>query len=929
MKELDYQKKAIEKLCIYSIELLDEKDDGVIVFQAPTGSGKTIMLAESLSRIAKTMHGKEELAFVWISVNYLHEQSKEKLENYFEDKRLLDCISINEIQNNEIEGNQILFINWESLNKAGNVFMLDNERDWNLSKVIGNTREGYRKIILIIDESHRNIKTEKSKDILDIISPNLTIAVSATPKEISSDHKITVKRADVIAQEMIKSEIQINPGLKQAETNEDVVEAALRKRRYLKKQYEAVGSDINPLLLIQIPRKSPGDVREPEYRIVEILNRRDMTVQNGKVAIWLSGGDKKVNLDLLETNNSDVDVLIFKEAVALGWDCPRASILLLQREWNTENYIFNIQTLGRIMRMPEHKHYEDNPDLNIGYVYTASDNFSVVEDLAKDYVSKQIMQRDNTIYGDIDLPSEHIRRKRENTRLSSEFRKCLLKVAEIKDLKKINTSIVQFSKKIGVDGKTLDIDNVQTIKFGNETDILKDKEEVCDEYTKFLRSKTFPFAPIDSTDVLKSSMRSLFKKWFEIDDEDKIANIVINPKNRSEIEQLIELGKEEYKQLPEKTDIVNRYKKWQVPETVSIFDDYETKMNIKKSILTPYSIRKNKNETLIMSEPEEYFIAKLEKTDDDVLWWFKNRERESKYFGIAYEKEDGHLYAFYPDFIIKTKQEILIIEIKHDRDFKNENILKLNAGEAYNRNYRGEEKLYCWMISPMDYFTFFKTLREQDLDNFSSQYKKNLLRNAQSRKIVSEKEKQPSKQDQELIEEYDKELTKAISAVEDKNAKIHFLKMELREAKNNLLAAEAVREYGDKFAQTERAELKISKPFNICILGEVIGENLIKRELNNYFLKYGTNATDWNIDFFNNTKLRKSDVLGKLKKGQSKYSLIITAQIHHHSGKGNPSANLLTELKNEKYVDYIIGCSPKNKLTVGNILDKLDEHLTK
>ena len=150
-----------------------------------------------------------------------------------------------------------------------------------------------------------------------------------------------------------------------------------------------------------------------------------LRLKTENLALWLAEKDKKKNLDYLENHDSEVDVLVFKEAIVQGWDCPRASILLLQREWNAENYVFNIQTLGRIMRMPEQKHYENYPALNIGYVYTASDNFEIVDDLAKDYVSKDQMVRDNTIYKDIYLPSELVRRKRELFRLSGEFKDCL------------------------------------------------------------------------------------------------------------------------------------------------------------------------------------------------------------------------------------------------------------------------------------------------------------------------------------------------------------------------------------------------------------------------------------------------------------------------------------------------------------------------
>jgi type III restriction enzyme len=235
MKDLAYQKKYIKELVSISVGYIEDEDPKLIVFQAPTGAGKTIMLAEAMSLIVKELGGQKELAFVWISVNALHEQSKEKLEEHFENERLLDCISINEIQNNEIEQNQIVFVNWDSLNKEGiSLFMSDNEKDWNLNKVAENTRDEGRSIILIIDESHRTAKTSKSQEIVSMIRPKLTIEVSATPKEgVTNDHKIMVKLSEVVAEGMIKEGIQINPGLGRVQTNEDIVREALKTERKL------------------------------------------------------------------------------------------------------------------------------------------------------------------------------------------------------------------------------------------------------------------------------------------------------------------------------------------------------------------------------------------------------------------------------------------------------------------------------------------------------------------------------------------------------------------------------------------------------------------------------------------------------------------------------------------------------------------------
>ena len=82
-----------------------------------------------------------------------------------ENEKLLECIAINEIQNNCLDENEILFVNWESLNKEDNLFIKDNERDWNLTKVVENTKDEDREIVLIIDESHRAAKTSKAKEV--------------------------------------------------------------------------------------------------------------------------------------------------------------------------------------------------------------------------------------------------------------------------------------------------------------------------------------------------------------------------------------------------------------------------------------------------------------------------------------------------------------------------------------------------------------------------------------------------------------------------------------------------------------------------------------------------------------------------------------------------------------------------------------------
>lgn len=124
-------------------------------------------------------------------------------------------------------------------------------------------------------------------------------------------------------------------------------------------------------------------------------------------------------------------------------------------------------------------------------------------------------------------------------------------------------------------------------------------------------------------------------------------------------------------------------------------------------------------------------------------------------------------------------------------------------------------------------------------------------------------------------------------------------------------------------------QLKMNEKFIILILGEISGDkNKFQESLNNHLSKYNIKPNEWDIDLWSNKKI-KNKSLKSLKKGQSKYNLIITAQIHHHSSKGNKEQNLLIELSsNMQYIDVKIGCKPQSLLTVNNFIDKIDEYIS-
>lgn len=942
MKEVEYQKEYIKKLVDIATGFLtdDDRDSETIIFQAPTGSGKTYMVSQAITQLVKD-NSNIAFAFIWISVNKLHEQSLNSLSRYFEDERLLECLENTELNNNTIEQNEIMFINWESINKENSLFRVDNEQNWNLQNVIENTKDEGRTIVLLIDESHRNAKTDKSKELIDIISPRLVIEITATPKN-SSGYPIKIPLRKVINEGMIKKEIQINNAKQDSiKNNNDLLLSALRKRKQLQTAYQSLGKNINPLLLIQIPNRKANDIIQPEDEIIEILSNQDITIHNGKLALWLS--EDKRNKEDIESQTSPVEVLIFKEAIALGWDCPRASILFLQREWNNERFEFNIQTLGRIMRMPEQMHYDEKPELNIGYVYSASNAFTVVEELAKDYVSEQKLVIDNDIYNKKpQLFSEHIRRKRELTRLSGDFKNIFNEAAKENNLKEnINVDITRIRKTIGVGGRIDELDKGQDVDFDISKEITLSGGELQSSYDTFIRQSVNPYEISRSQNVLKTTIRSWCKSELNIGDEEKIQKIVLAKQgNNTRFKQVIEDAKDLYGNLPTKTDEIIKNPNWEIPAFVNIFSNFEKIEPSKKSILKQedsncFLAKTDKNGLSELSKPEKDFIIGMESSDDYLQWWFKNGKGESKYFSIAYKKEDGFLYGFYPDFIIKTKKETIIVEIKDDKDFKADNYYKLLAGRDYLSRLTAEETTRFYILSPVDYFEFFKRLNEMDLDNFQSNYEKHLTKFIKSQQLQISAKIESNEKLSKVEEEYQKlftEYEKSITQLQDEAFKRELTELELEEAKkiieqykfNIEILSKTI---PSKSEETELKTLNIPIPFNICVLGEVSDEGLIRKELNQYFQKLGVEINDWSIDFFNNTKLQNTDILKSLVKGQSKYNLILTGQIFHHSGKGNKKANIISELKNEKYIPHEIASNPKDILTPDKTLESIDKYV--
>lgn len=650
----NYQEKYTDELKNKVNDFLNSEYNKICTFKSPTGSGKTIMMAEFVKRLVDNREDGKEIAFIWITVHKLHEQSKEKLEKYYENLQVITCSVFEDLQDKQIQDKEILFFNWQSINQENNLYIRDGENENNLSNIIKNTQDEGREIILIIDESHHTASSEKSQDVIKKINPKITIEVSATPHISNVDYLVNIDLEEVKREEMIKKYIILNHKLSNKEalsTDELIIKTALEKRFELKNNYERENSNVNPLVLIQLPDSKSG-MLDRKDEIIKILNSKfDINTNNGKLAIYLSDKDNKINLENIEKNDNEVEVLIFKQAIALGWDCPRSSILVLFREW--KKFEFSIQTIGRIIRMPETMHYS-NDELNIAYVYTNIADIHIAEDVAKDYITIYESVRREKIYDGVDLKSIYIKRKHEKTRLTGKFSDIFYDTAlDCKLLDKISLDPLEIKNKILTDGRIEQLDKEQTIEGTNVIFLNTSPLELQNRFDLFLRECSEGFAQVHSSERIRRSLYTFFGQETNKINWVEIQKIILSSHNKNYFIDAINRAKDRFR-----TEIVEKIEKeveeeltWNVPKNTEYTKIYE-ESNYKKCIMKPAYTKTNvANEINFMKFLDE---------NNQVKWWFKNGESDKKYFAIKYiDPEDGELHAFYVDFIVRMNDNAI------------------------------------------------------------------------------------------------------------------------------------------------------------------------------------------------------------------------------------------------------------------------------
>lgn len=640
-----------------------------IILKSPTGSGKTIILLSYIEQYL--LHADHEMIFCWLTPGKgeLEKQSEEKMEKYIPNAKTGD---IQDILLQGFKEGYTYFINWEMITNKNNTALKETERK-NLFNRIAEAHRQDKKFIVIIDEEHLN-NTTKANDILNALDHEKEIRVSATTKELPTAEYYEIPEVEVINSGLITRALYINDNIdvdsmESLEVeSEYLIDVADKKRKEIDQAYREIEEDIRPLIIVQFPNMSDRFIEKIEEKLESLGYNYD----NKMVAKWLD--DTKINVDGITEDMATPIFLLMKQAVATGWDCPRAKVLIKLRENMSEN--FEIQTLGRLRRMPRARHY-GNDLLDFCYLYTFDEKYKdKVINAGNAYEVRRVFLKEKC--KTFTLTKELRNRDYEYVNEKEVLYKAYDYFTDKYKLTNDKTKNKEIMENNGFITGTKIYNQYRKGKFQKLSDIAKEQEGEYHKISYEVSTHDHGIDCLHSVNMVKKAIglrsnktravlqhllhqriRSRKKilslnnrEWyaFMINNAYQLRDDFVELAAKPNVKQLEVLQKHEvpfklpledfYRYLPYEKDVEeylsNAYKEYDTSMTVDAF--------------------RSKSEQLFEDHCEER---------DDIEWVYKNGDTGQQYLSIVYGTNISKEYLFYPDYIIKKKNgDVWIIETK-------------------------------------------------------------------------------------------------------------------------------------------------------------------------------------------------------------------------------------------------------------------------
>ena len=402
-----FQSDAAQEVAAALLEGFDRYEKSskltAVSLSAPTGAGKTVI---ATSVIEEFLFGSEEFSplpettFLWVTDDpSLNQQTKRKMlqaSSLLQPSHLV-AIDQNFDQETLSEG-KVYFVHIQQLGKgATNYTQVSDKRQYSLWDTIRKTvAVRGKRFVLIVDEAHRGTSTKAgSKSITSSLmdgadgafpaSP-VVFGISATPKRFTeaiskSGQRILEPVAvdiDAVRESgLIKDKIRIRHPQESQASDATLLALAVQDLKiydenWSKYSLEEDEPSVAPVLVLQIKANTPPD----EISNMLDLLKSEWPVLDGKAIAHslqdhatLVAGDKRVRYVAPQDIQDDgsLRVVLFKEALTTGWDCPRAEVMFSYRTAQDSTYI--AQLIGRMVRTPLARRVSTNEYLNTVALY--------------------------------------------------------------------------------------------------------------------------------------------------------------------------------------------------------------------------------------------------------------------------------------------------------------------------------------------------------------------------------------------------------------------------------------------------------------------------------------------------------------------------------------------------------------------------------
>ncbi|MBC6405412.1 MAG: DEAD/DEAH box helicase family protein [Rhodospirillales bacterium] len=220
--------------------------------------------------------------------------------------------------------------------------------------------------VVVLDEGHRAI-SDLAFQTLYGFNPCFVLELTATPQDLqarggsnprkdrSANLLVEVTGRELDREGMIKMPLNLDP--RQGSDWKATLDAALETLRALEASAAALRADsgryIRPIMLVQVERTGAGQ-RDSNRIHAEDVKDRLLTAGFGAAEIAIKTAERNdlaqpENQDLLSPANR-VRVIVTKQALQEGWDCPFAYVLCALAASSDAKAM--TQLVGRILRQP-------------------------------------------------------------------------------------------------------------------------------------------------------------------------------------------------------------------------------------------------------------------------------------------------------------------------------------------------------------------------------------------------------------------------------------------------------------------------------------------------------------------------------------------------------------------------------------------------